>query len=189
MKKLSSMLLINLLVAGVAAAQEPLYSKTFQLSDLTIQGQQYQLTVNPDVLLNNSQPLVLRVQAKVSGEGTYSSTTQAECSYSQQSSCQGQTRPVSKHLYQFELNALVTCGSREVLDKTLFDGEYTDMALTSARSAIQLDEATVVLAPAECQQLKLLFTPLQLKTLQNLDGRIEILSHSSQPGLTLSEVR
>lgn len=189
MKKICAFMLLNLTVLGSAAAQQPLYSKAFQLSDLTRQGQQYQLELAPTLTAELAQPVIVRLQGRVKGEGTYSSLQQAECSYLQQDACQGQTRPVAKNLYQFELNALVSCGSREVLDKTLFDGEYTDVAITTLQSALVFDEATLVLAPADCGQLKLVLSPLQAKALQGLEGRIEILPHSSEPGLTVTEVR
>lgn len=189
MKKICAFMLLNLTVLGSAAAQQPLYSKAFQLSDLTRQGQQYQLELAPALTAELAQPVIVRVQGRVKGEGSYSSQQQAECSYQQQDACQGQTRPVMKNLYQFEVNTLVTCGGREVLDKMLFDGEYTDVALTSPQSALVLDEATLVLAPADCSQLKLVFNLLQAQSLQGLEGRIEILPHSSEPGLTINEVR
>lgn len=189
MKNSLGFILLNLCVLGSAAAQQPLYSKTFQLSDLTRQGQQYQLDLAPGLSAELAQPVIVRVQGQLKGEGSYHSQQQAECSYLQQGACQGQTRPVAKNLYQFELNALVSCGSREVLDKTLFDGEYTDVAIPAPQSAMVLDEATLVLAPADCGQLKLVFNLLQAKTLQGLEGRIEILPHSSEPGLTITEVR
>ena len=189
MKNIIGFMLLNLSVLGTAAAQQPLYSKTFQLSDLTRQGQQYQLDLAPALSAELAQPVVVRVQGRLKGEGTYNVSQQAECSYLAQDACQGQTRPVAKNLYQFELNALVSCGSREVLDKTLFDGEYTDVAIKSPQSALVLDEATLVLAPADCTQLKLVLNLLQAKSLQRLEGQIEILPHSSEPGLTITEVR
>lgn len=189
MKKTFALLVFNLGLIGAATAEQPLYSQSFQLTDFSQNGQQYQLTLNPAVSKALTQPVVVRLQATLNGEGKSSASENAECSYWQQGACLGQTRPVNKQLYQFELGVKLSCSSREVLDKTLFDGEYTDEAMSFNQSVLSLDEATVVLNPADCNQLTLVLDPLQVQSLQGFSGQLEVLAGSSQPGLQITEIR
>jgi len=189
MKKAFALLVLNLGLIGAAAAEQSLYSQTFQLTDFSQNGQQYRLTLNPALSKALTQPVVVRLQAKLNGEGKSSASQSAECSYWQQGACLGQTRPVNKQLYQFELGVKLSCSSREVLDKTLFDGEYTDEALSTNQSTLNLDEASVVLKPSDCNQLTLVLDPLQVQSLQGFSGQLDVLAGTSQPGLHVTEIR
>ena len=173
-----SMLVISAtLLAASMGSQATEYSRTFNIEDMTNDGEKYSVAFTPAFDIAAS---VIVLDVNVEGNATLSSRQESVCTLWEEDICVGPIKQLWHREFSHEFKYTVSCDDKVILNKFADQLEFTNEKLTSTKSKVHIQDAFINLNELTCETVSFAIETLQGKDIEQIVGSIKLSDSTSK---------